>query len=79
MGFLALQGFTQGDVKSTIGWVATFDILLTAFRQMTEMGELLPVYQRKTGSQLHPFLAWAYADDLVTVSTSSENGLSAQL
>ena len=29
-GFEAGQGLTQGDVKSTLSWVAVFDILLTA-------------------------------------------------
>ena len=67
-GFIARQDLTQGDIKSPIGWAAAFDILLTAFRDLTLQGELKPVFIHHVGSALYAAMAWAYADDLVTIS-----------
>jgi hypothetical protein len=75
LGFTAQQGLTQGDVKSTLGWNAVFDILLTAFKFLQETGELEPVLIQHTGSQLFPIMEQAYADDLVTLSASRSNSI----
>jgi hypothetical protein len=75
LGFTAAQGLTQGDVKSTLGWNAVFDILLTAFKELKETGELEPVLQRHAGSQFYAIMEQAYADDLVTISASRANSI----
>jgi hypothetical protein len=62
-------------VKSTLGWNAVFDILLTAFKSLQDTGELEPVLMQHTGSQLFPIMEQAYADDLVTLSASRSNSI----
>jgi hypothetical protein len=74
-GFEAEQGLTQGDVKSTLGWVAVFDILLTAMNDWAEQEHLQQVYLRHAGSFLYNSLALAFADDLVTISQTRETSL----
>jgi hypothetical protein len=72
-GFEAEQGLTQGDVKSTLGWVAVFDILLTAMNDLAEQEHLQQVYLRHAGSFLYNSLALAFADDLVTIYTRDQS------
>ena len=72
-GLTAEQGLTQGDVKSTLGWIATFDILLTALNILISDQHIKPYYVKHHGSFLYPQCAWAFADDLVTVTPDRES------
>jgi hypothetical protein len=74
-GFEAGQGLTQGDVKSTLSWVAVFDILLTAMNDLAAQEHLQQCYVRHAGSFLYNNLAWAFADDLVTISPTRETSI----
>ena len=69
LGFKAQRGYTQGDVLSTTGWVGFFDILLRALETVPDRGKY---FYRADGINLYPQEAMAYADDLVTISTTRE-------
>ena len=74
-GFCAQRGVTKGDVKSTLCWVAVFDILLTALNRLTKEEHLKPFYSRHHGSYIYPTLTWAFADDLVTITPDRDTSL----
>ena len=70
LGFSPQKGLTQGDVKSPLGWIAFFDILLTALKQCR------PTEYPKTtveSPELGTIWPSAYMDDLTTATCSHEH------
>ncbi|CAM9438821.1 unnamed protein product, partial [Ectocarpus fasciculatus] len=59
------RGLTQGDVKSPLGWILVFDILLTALNQcLPDLYPKAPV----AGPHCYPLLPLAYLDDLTSLT-----------
>ena len=63
------RGTGQGDPPSPIIWIAIFDILLD---MLAEQGTNGAFYAHGPATQVYPAMDVAYADDLVTISSSHE-------
>ena len=71
--FLAVNGIGQGDSPSATGWLAVFDILLTALRRMQD----IKLFVRTSVNQLSTVDPNAYADDLNIISPTPTHAQSA--
>ena len=64
--FLAVNGIGQGDSPSATGWLAVYDILLVALRNMED----IKLYVKTSVNQVTTVDPNAYADDLNIISPS---------
>ena len=67
LGCAHQRGLTQGDVKSPLGWILTFDILITALNQCTPKE-----YPKAPMAGIHVFtqLPTVFLDDLTSFTAS---------